>query len=267
MCPDWLLIISGCDNEDASRVIFMLYYIHIPKTAGTSLRSFLRNMIYGDKICEVYSQIRDLNEAEYRKSVKNREIYFGHFSYGFHKLLKDKNPSYVTVLRDPIARVVSLYNHNRLVQGSHCYDVINRENLSLCDFVELCLTHESNNHMVRILSEYGRLARFKYNALNIYSRVARNKKSFQVKSRRLLLKALGNIDRHFIYTGTTDRINDVAAFLADFHGIKLDNISVPFENVSTVRELTLDRSTRTAIENANELDLEIYSKISNLRRR
>jgi hypothetical protein len=240
----------------------MLYYIHIPKTAGSSLRSFLKASIYGDKMCEVYSPIRHLNKAEYRKSVKKFEVFYGHFSCGFHRVLKDKTPSYVTVLRDPVARVVSLYHHNKLVLGSHCYDVINRENLSLCDFVESCLTHETNNHMVRILSEYGLLARHKYNILNFYSRVVNHKNNFQVKFRRLLRKALRNIDRHFLYVGTTERINDVAAFVADFHGIKLDNTSVPFENVSTVREVTLDRSTRMAIENKNELDLELYRRIS-----
>jgi len=193
----------------------MLYYIHIPKTAGTSLRSFLRNAINGEKMCEVYSDIGYWNAAEYRKGVKDYEIFYGHFSFGFHELLEDNNPYYVTVLRDPIARVVSLYKHHKLIEHAQHYSVIQRESLSLCDFVDSCITHETDNHMVRILSaDYGRLARIKYNALNFYSSVTHNNKTFQVKSRNLLQKA------YFIFAGTTDRLIDVAAFIADFHRVK-----------------------------------------------
>ncbi len=169
----------------------------------------------------------------------------------------------MTVLRDPIARVLSLYKHNKCNPDARWYAIIHRENLSVCDFVDLCLTAETNNHIVRILSaDYCRLARLKHNALNIYSTLILHKKTFQIKSRRVLLQAYRNIDRHFLFIGNTDRLNDVATFVANFHGIKMDKICVPVENISIVEDLTLDRSGRMAIENSNELDLELYNRIS-----
>ena len=241
----------------------MLYYIHIPKTAGTSFRSFLKNAIYGDKLYEVYADVGYWNAREYRLLIRDYKVFFGHFSFGFHTLLKDTNPSYVTILRDPIARIVSFYKHQKLIPDAPWHNLICRENLSLRDFIESCITHETNNHMVRILSaDYGVWPRLKYHTLNTYSSLVQNRKSFLTNSRKLLRRACRNIERDFLFVGTTDRIDRAAVFIADFHRINIDTIKVPVENVLTLEGLVLDRSTRMAIENSNELDLELYDRIS-----
>ena len=222
----------------------MLYYIHIPKTAGTSLRAFLRDKIYGSKMCEVYSDTRHWNSEQYM-AIRDYEVFYGHFYFGFHWLLGDKNPSYVTVLRNPVERVISFYKHHKLNEQATYHRMIERENLSLRDFVE-ATSSETSNQMVRMLSsDHGQ--------------------NVQIKSRRLLWEARKNIEQYFLFTGMTERLTEVAAFVSQFYGMKLDDVSLPWLNVLTLTGFSLDPTTRMAIESANELDLELYDGIGTRR--
>jgi len=94
-----------------------LFFVHIPKTAGTTFQSIAWRVYDALGICSVYpswDQARDQVEAADR-SAKARLV-FGHFAYGLHRdpvmrpLIEDEI-RYATFLRDPVHRVVSHYNH------------------------------------------------------------------------------------------------------------------------------------------------------------
>ncbi len=86
------------------------YYLHIPKTAGTSLNAVLESYFDLDTIFQGKSwQSLILHKP---KNFSKIHFFSGHFGYGLHRILK-KKPVFFTMLRDPIQRTISDYYHIR----------------------------------------------------------------------------------------------------------------------------------------------------------
>lgn len=114
---------------------FLYNFIHIPKCAGTTIR---KNILYNKKnILEVYKLFNPefstkAKTENYINKLKNRnsiEINFGHHvHYGIHELFSDRDSRYITFLRDPFDRIISVYNYFRTMQ-------LNGVNLQKCNEV------------------------------------------------------------------------------------------------------------------------------------
>jgi hypothetical protein len=87
----------------------VFYYFHIPKAAGTTFCfSVLPRLFQPDEICPAH----DYPELLPRPPVElaNYRLFRGHFYYFFERLLPVK-PIYLILLRDPIERALSLFDH------------------------------------------------------------------------------------------------------------------------------------------------------------
>lgn len=90
----------------------IMVVIHVPKAAGTTLRVILernyprRVWTVGDDIQGHRSKLGAMSAAEQGR----HEVYFGHLTMSWAPLFRTERPvEYLTVLRDPVSRVVSLY--------------------------------------------------------------------------------------------------------------------------------------------------------------
>ncbi len=106
----------------------LLLFLHVPKTAGTTLKEYVYSVYeppdppeadeggyfhYG--IYDYYpsDELGEEPPADLER-IMNRpdlRVVVGHFSYGLHEL-QPKPATYVTLLRNPVERVVSVAAHN-----------------------------------------------------------------------------------------------------------------------------------------------------------
>ncbi len=100
-----------------------LIFIHIPKTAGTSLRHILISSMAKDELIVADPPNPFDHEAalehiamKIKESPRARAI-IGHFRYGIHEVLPTKKYKYITFVRDPVERMLSEYFHHFEMNG------------------------------------------------------------------------------------------------------------------------------------------------------
>lgn len=87
-----------------------LIFIHIPKTAGSTLRPIMDRHYPRPSICKLDFLPRDL-DAFLRLPEQTRSqirVLQGHFPFGLHEQLSVP-ADYLTILRDPVERIISMY--------------------------------------------------------------------------------------------------------------------------------------------------------------
>jgi len=88
----------------------LMYFLHIPKTAGTTLIATLDSYFDHDSIfpSKVWSDVLTNNS----KMKKTWKLVRGHFGYNIKPFISSK-PIFLTVLRDPVKRTISQIEHIR----------------------------------------------------------------------------------------------------------------------------------------------------------
>lgn len=86
----------------------MLYFLHIPKTAGTTLTSILDRRFAAADICptKMWHKLLKIPRSE----LASYRLIRGHFYHYVHQVLPQE-PVTVTFLRDPVERALSHYAH------------------------------------------------------------------------------------------------------------------------------------------------------------
>jgi hypothetical protein len=119
--------------------------MHIPKTAGTTLRDIIDFQYGKENILTYYNQnnrhlIDNLQALLYKNS--NYRGLIGHYQYGAHKNIS-QDARYITLLRNPIARCISEYNE-RITQAPDTYRNADGTIFSISQMIEFHLPEFSN---------------------------------------------------------------------------------------------------------------------------
>ena len=107
----------------------MLVYLHMPKTAGTTLRMIIEREYGLSRIVQVDGLHKNAEVVKIYglDRLNNADVISGHQYFGLHKIV-DSECKYITMLRDPVDRALSAYSHINM-QKDRCVD-------TLLDFME-----------------------------------------------------------------------------------------------------------------------------------
>jgi hypothetical protein len=108
----------------------LLYFLHIPKTAGTSFTDFIKSQ-FAPFESNSSTYIEHLIKTPPEEVAKYKLI-AGHFLYNVDDFVK-RELVYITMLRDPVQRTISHFAQIRRSPGHRGYDVIKSQ--SLLEFV------------------------------------------------------------------------------------------------------------------------------------
>ena len=90
-------------------------FLHIPKTAGSTMYRILEREYAGLPTFRLYGDIDERIRALEALTEQERaelRLVCGHMGFGVHRLLPGRS-AYVTLLRDPVDRIVSHYHYTR----------------------------------------------------------------------------------------------------------------------------------------------------------
>lgn len=227
---------SNIQGEERTKGIRPLIFLHIHKTAGTSLRIAIREAVGKKRFLMWY----ETNERFSLEKVKQRlqrsdQVVFGHQVYGAHRDL-GVPPNYATVLREPISRVLSFYYYVAEHRPDHpCHEAIN-QGMSAVEFVSR--SGAVANRMVKVIS--GQLGPYKS----------------RDEARVALRTAKRNLRRDFALVGTVEDMERTLEDLSQLLGV--NSISMPQENVGVNHDDLIGSDEGRAIGELNELDMELY---------
>lgn len=235
------------DNETIERdKKFIPIFLHIPKSAGQTLfqildREYGRSNIYTfrggrERLAESIENFKALSIAERSRYSLLR----GHFAFGIHQFI-DQPFTYITILREPVSRIVSHYYYVKRTPHHALHDLVKSSSMDIKRYVSSGISTELNNGQVRLISGVG------------------SSIPFDQCGDVQLREAIRNIEMHFSVVGLTEKFDDTVLLMRRNLGWK----KYPYytkKNVKKQRqfETALTPTTVDAIREYNALDCRLY---------
>jgi hypothetical protein len=214
-----------------------IVFLHIPKTGGVTLRRTLKwkySPLLSDET--LTKPIETLEQVPLSARAQAR-VLSGHLHYGAHEYIP-RECDYITLLREPVARVVSSY-HYILGHPKHALhaDLV-RSSEPLEEFLRI--DPSVDNHQTRMVSGRG--------GGELAARTP------EPLGSAALEEAKRNLER-FLVVGTTERFDETFILLRRALGWRL-----PYYVTANVASgpKPISESARELIRERNQLDLELY---------
>jgi Galactose-3-O-sulfotransferase len=123
-----------------------IIFIHIPKAAGQTIHAIVGRQYRRDEILILGERVGQVSPPTIEQAA-GAKIILGHVHFGLHQYLDGEN-TYVTFLREPVSRVLSLYRYIATSTRHHLHAQV--VNTTLIDFVSGQLdAEEVENGQVR----------------------------------------------------------------------------------------------------------------------
>jgi hypothetical protein len=224
----------------------LLIFLHIPKTAGRTLESVLDRNFSQSSQFDLNSWTSVWDRADELKSLPDSDkkairLIRGHYPFGIHSYLPGE-VKYFSFLRSPVERVASLYEYIKRNQDHHLYYLVSEKGFTIKDFLQSDISDEFRNSQVRMISGH-----------------SNRNQNIRSSKTDLLNQALDNIEKYFIFTGTVETFDISLLILAQ--KINLHYVFYETKNAAP-RKITLSDETIEEIKSYNELDLKLWSTIS-----
>lgn len=229
--------------SDARQVPPKLAFLHVPKCGGVSVESELKKHYAAPEVAPFYFP-HEYDSIKRAEQLQSYSLVIGHFD---HDVIDRLGPEVIraVLFRDPVSRVVSLYNHAASRPKHALHETIRRGELQ---FRKFCNVGGARNTLSRYLlgrSNFARLSRLRPRSKAIQSVVD-------------LAKA--NL-RHFDCVGMIYDMERFNRLLSRRTGLKLESFKRSNSSPARMSVSTMTADELSACEAANVFDLEVYGAI------
>ncbi|PAE26349.1 MULTISPECIES: sulfotransferase family 2 domain-containing protein [Bacillaceae] len=206
--------------------------VHILKTGGSTLRSIIKKQYQPEEIAILDFLDKPAIKSEFERRLNHHNIkcVLGHFDFGIHRF-SEKQCSYITLLRDPVERVISDYYFIRRSKEHPLYSKVIKMNIE----------------------QFVNCEEIQWQISNLQTRVISGSTS------RDLMLAQKNLKEHFSIAGITEMFNESLFLMSkqfnwniqDFKRINVTENRPKRENISA--------HIIKQIEDKNKFDIELYN--------
>lgn len=130
-------------------------FVHIPKTAGSTLRTLITANYAPHQILNLYGDPKDIlaTAATHIGKTADYQLIQGHTPYGTHRFLGLRKARYFTFLREPIARFLSDIAHTVRHKNHHFHAILAAPGLSRDERISKALgINYYRNNMTQFVS-------------------------------------------------------------------------------------------------------------------
>jgi hypothetical protein len=227
----------------------VVIFLHIGKTAGTTIRQILRKQYPSDETLLIRNRplraerpgdrpTRELTInyfASLPEAQRSRpSLILGHTIFGLHRYVP-RPATYFTLLRDPVGLTISQYNYVARNANHPLHDAASFRSLEA--YVTSGVTLEADNSQTRAIA-------------------GDTTTPFGGCSEEMLALARANIEEHFAVVGLVERFDESLVLLQRAFGWER-----PYyvqANVTVKKEPVTDR-TRALIREQNRFDIDLYA--------
>ncbi len=213
-----------------------IIFIHIPKTSGTAFFNSIEEAISD------YQLIRPKGKKAFSTTIYTRPIFVkGHLPYGYHRYKPFRRFDYISFLRHPIQRAIS-----------HYYFVLEAKD---DDYIH---PEWERHHRTPLKDMFSNEHIYSYANLqpNLQTRMLAGLDPSK-GDKAMLEAAKYNLQHRIKAFGIQDEFDRSIELFADVFGWQTKpNIGTKWKR--TKNKPSLDSATQLALENAHQLDMELY---------
>jgi hypothetical protein len=222
-----------------------LVFVHIPKTAGTTLRGVIlwKYRHQEDRVIQLYGDQPSKELQRIPDEVRDRaRMVIGHFSYGIHEYFPQEC-AYMTILRDPLERVLASFRWMIRRPGHPYYDPWSRD-WGLEAFV--------SNPEQKAAVENGQ------------TRLIAGVESEDVDVSEVHLRRAKRNLEHFVLAGLTERFDESLLLLHKNLGWRYPFYVTRNTSPNWTQQIPLSVGTIDMIKASNQLDYDLYEFASGM---
>lgn len=224
-----------------------LFFVHVPKTAGTSFSTYLANHWNHGVACQPI-----IGGMERMKPDRKVKFYFGHVD--FSAIAEPEKYFLITFLRDPIERCISQYKSwndpknftpddpwKKIMSKEEIDSITLAQKIGLSDFI-LCEN-----------------SRFDVNLYNLQSRLLCDRVEGEYKYE----SAVANVLERFHFVGIVERFGwSIEKFRSMFSRTMSYHLPKESENRSSKSHLKISPKALQRLLDMNQHDINLYETVS-----